>query len=103
MTERPKQRAYRARHDSVIEVYDEDGKSVFWSGKLVNSSVGGVCFSTTKELSVGEHILARVRIFGEGVREIAGRIVWMRPDKNCCLYGLKFDTGKRVYHTGELI
>lgn len=102
MTGRHKHRPHRARHDSVMEVYNEDGKSVSWSGKLVNLSSGGVCFSAARELAMGEHILARLRVFGEGVKEIAGRIVWILPDKNSRLYGLKFDSVKRIYPTGEL-
>ncbi len=102
MADRHKLRPKRTSHDSVMEVYDATGKSVAWSGKLIDISSGGACFAADRELSAGDLILARVRIFGEGVKEIAGRIVWARKDKRGTLYGLKFDSAKRIYPTGEL-
>jgi hypothetical protein len=85
-----------------MEVYNKDGKSIAWSGKLVDLAVGGACFSTVRRLVIGEHILAWIRVFGEAVKEVTGHIVWARPCKNGRLYGLKFDSIKKVYPTGEL-
>lgn len=82
-----------------MEAYD--GKKLAWSGKLIDISAGGACFTTTKELKTGDSITATVRVFGEGVRVISGRIVWTRQDKRGTLYGLKFESETRIYPTGE--
>lgn len=100
MTTRHNQRPQRTSHDSILEAYD--GKKLAWSGKLIDISAGGACFTTTKQLNTGDAITATVRIFGEGVRELSGRIVWVRQDKRGTLYGLKLETEKKIYPTGEL-
>ena len=92
-------RQERAHHDSVMEVYNETGKTIAWSGKLVDFSPGGLCFSAERQLKPGEHIKARIRIFGEGIMEVSGNVAWARQENNRWLYGLKFDS---LTNHGEL-
>ena len=96
------QRPQRTRHDSILEAYDGTGKTLAWAGKLIDISSGGACFTAARELNTGDTVKATVRIFGEGVKEISGRIVWTRKDARGTLYGLKFDATKKIYPTGEL-
>ena len=100
MNPRHGQRPQRTSHDSILEAYE--GKKLAWAGKLIDISAGGACFTTAKELKTGDAVTATVRIFGEGVREISGRIVWARQDNRGTLYGLKFEATKKIYPTGEL-
>ncbi|HBA60810.1 MAG TPA: hypothetical protein DCZ92_08325 [Elusimicrobia bacterium] len=99
MFNRHKPRPERVTHDSIMEVYKPDGKTLAWSGKLVDFSTGGLCFTTDRELKQGEHLSARIRIFGEGLMEVAGTVAWTRLEGARRLYGLKFDS---VTNHGEL-
>ena len=87
----------RQRHNSVLEIYDESGKFIAWTAQMVNFSMGGAAFSTTKLLDTGTYIHARIRILGKGVMEISGNVVWGRRKTNTNLYGVKFDSLKSIY------
>ncbi|HAF94708.1 MAG TPA: hypothetical protein DCG50_01475, partial [Elusimicrobia bacterium] len=94
MPSKNNRRFERQRHNSVLEIYDESGKSIAWTAQLVNFSMGGASFSTTKLLDTGTHIRARIRILTKGVMEISGKVVWGRKKTNSNLYGIKFDSIK---------
>ena len=96
-----KRRARRERHDSALEIYEEGGRAVAWSAKLVDFSTAGVCFLTPRVLKTGEHLRARARIFGKGVFEIFGQVVWSRARTNATFYGVRFDSVKNLSPAGE--
>ena len=91
MNPQDKRRAPRRKHDSVLELYDEEGHFITGTGRLVNYSKVGVCFSTTKALKIGERLRARLRLLGEGSLEVSACVVWARKNPNTVLYGLAFD------------
>lgn len=85
-------RAPREHHDSVMELFDEDGRFITGIGRLVNVSTVGVCFSSTHKLEKGEHIRARLRLLKTGPLEVEGHVVWVRKRPNSILYGVAFDS-----------
>ncbi|MBU2572980.1 MAG: PilZ domain-containing protein [Elusimicrobia bacterium] len=91
-----KRRAPRQRHDSVLELYDEFGKLIVGIGKLVDFSMVGACFSTTKLLADGERVNARLRLLQEGVLDISAHVVWSRRQANATLYGIEFDLVRKA-------
>jgi len=66
------------------------------TGRLVNFSKVGVCFSSTKALKVGDRLRARLRLLTEGTLEVSSRIVWTRKKPNTYLYGLAFDSVQQI-------
>ena len=96
MNPKDKRRAPRSRHDSVLELYDEEGHFITGTGRLINFSKVGVCFSTTKALKTGERLRARLRLLREGTLEVSARVVWTRKKPNTILYGLAFDTVQQI-------
>ena len=92
MNDNDKRRAARSKHDSVLELYDEGGHFITGTGRLVNFSKVGICFSTTQALGKGERLRARLRLLREGALEVAAHIVWIRKKPNTILYGLAFDS-----------
>ena len=89
-------RAPRADHDSIIEVFDADGDLIIGIGRLVNFSNAGVCISTTKVLEIGQKVTARIRLLREGAIEASARIVWSRKKPNSILYGIEFDSIRKI-------
>jgi len=87
-----KRRAPRAKHDSVLEIYDADGHLIIGIGRLVNFSNVGICFSSTKVLNKGQKLTARVRLLKEGTIEVTARVVWVEKKSNSFLYGIEFDS-----------
>jgi hypothetical protein len=102
MSARDKRRAPRERHDSVIEIFDKDGKLIAWAGKLVNCSATGACFSAVRHLTVGDQVNARLRLLDKGALDISAHVVWRLKKAVTHLYGIKFDYVQNVYPTGEL-
>lgn len=98
---RHKQRAERVRNDSVLEVFDKDGKKLLWSGRLVDHSATGACFITEKTLAMGAQVHARMRIFGRGYVDITARVVRTGKKDKLNLYGIQYDSVKDVHPTGE--
>jgi len=96
MPSRENRRAPRSRHDSVLELYDEDGHFITGVGRLVNFSMVGACFATTKVLKQGEKLKARVRLLKEGTLEVLAHVVWMRKKTNTFLYGIEFKNVKKT-------
>ena len=96
MNPKEKRRAVRTRHDSVLEIFDQEGHFIVGIGRLVNFSQVGVCFSTTNALHPGEKLRARLRLLKEGTLEVSARVVWTKKKPNAILYGLAFDTVKKL-------
>lgn len=101
MDRRYKRRAERVRNDSVLEGFGRDGKKLLWSGRLVDHSAAGACFTTEKVLAVGARVRARMRVFGRGYVEISARVVRAGKKDRLNLYGIRYDLVKDVHPTGE--
>lgn len=97
-----KRRASRACHDSVMEVFDNSGKNVSWSGRLMDCSISGARFCSKQLLAIGDKIKARLRLLDKGVLQISAHVVWSRKEENTSVYGIQFDSVKRVHPTGEI-
>ena len=91
-----KRRAPRAKHDSVLEIYDADGHLIIGIGRLINFSNVGICFSSTKVLDKGQKLCARLRLLKEGALEVSARVVWVKKRPASMLYGLEFDTVQKI-------
>ena len=91
-----KRRAPRAKHDSVLEIYDAEGHLIIGIGRLVNFSNVGICFSSTKVLNKGQKLSARVRLLKEGMIEVTARVVWVEKKSNSLLYGIEFDSIQKI-------
>jgi len=93
---REKRRAPRDRHDSVLELFDKDGDLITGVGRLVNFSTIGACFASTQAFKIGARVRAHLRLLKEGRLGITGRIVWSRKKINHHLYGIEFDSIRRL-------
>lgn len=85
-------RAPRAPHDSVLELFDEDGRLAAAVLRLHDVSSVGASFSTTRAFSKGQVLRGRMRLLGVGVLEFTGRVVRFKERENSTLYGVEFDT-----------
>lgn len=85
-----KRRAPRARHDSVVELLDASGRRC-GSGRLIDFSRVGMCFSSTESFEIGERLQALVRLLKSGRLRVSGRVVWSRRRMNALRYGVAFD------------
>ncbi len=94
-----KRRAPRARHDSVVEIFDSEGHLIIGIGRLVNFSNVGICFSSTKVLEKGKPLVARVRLLKEGALEVSARVVWVKKKPNSMCYGIEFDSIQKIQPT----
>jgi hypothetical protein len=92
-----KRRALRQRHDSVLEIYDEEGHFITGTGRLVNFSKVGVCISSTQALACGERLRARLRLLKEGTLDVSAKVVWIRKKPNANLYGLAFESVAQIH------
>ncbi len=84
-------RAPRARHDSVLELYDSSGKFIAGIGRLIDVSRSGACFASNLSLPEGEKFSARLRLLGEAIHDCRARIIWARRKNNAILYGIEFE------------
>jgi hypothetical protein len=89
-------RLSRARHDSVLEIFDSSGKLIAGIGRLVDFSRTGACFASTATLPAGQKITARLRLLREGSFDVRARIVWARKKTNTTLYGIEFEEVNEV-------
>jgi hypothetical protein len=101
MRSKDNRRAPRKRHNSVIEVFDGSGKVIAWTGKLVDCSETGACFSTVRNLADGERLQARLRLLDRGVLDISAHVIWRRKGLRDSNYGIKFDSVQSVPQAGE--
>lgn len=101
MGDKDKRQAARENHDSVIEILDADGKFSA-SGRLSDFSSTGASFSISGAVKIPEKFRARLRLLGKGVLEVEASVVRTSKEKNATYYGVKFDSVKTVYPTGEL-
>lgn len=83
--------ASRARHDSVLELYDASGRLLERSVRLVDVSATGARLTTTAVLRKGGEVRGRLRLLKEGVKEFGGRVLWVKERTNSNLYGIAFD------------
>ncbi len=95
-----KRRARRDKHDSVVEIFDGSGK-LKGTGRLADFSLSGISFSSEETFRKGEKLCARLRLLGKGVMEASGEVVWAREENNRRLYGVKFDSLRSIFPTGE--
>ena len=92
MNPKDKRRATRTKHDSVLELYDEGGHFITGTGRLVNFSKVGICFSSTQRLRKGERVGVRLRLLNERTFEVSAHVVWIKKKPTAALYGLAFDS-----------
>lgn len=101
MNGKDKRQSAREDHDSVIEILDPSGKFSA-SGRLSDFSSTGASFSTSGAAPLPAKFRARLRLLGKGVLEVEASVVRTSKEKNATSYGVKFDSVKTVYPTGEL-
>lgn len=87
-----KRRAPREKHDSVLDLYDEDGKHVSGVALMTDVSETGASFRSTLKFTKGVQIRARLRILGQKPLVITGRVVRIKEFTNHTLYGVAFDS-----------
>lgn len=85
-------RSPRVRHDSVLELYDEEGRLAAGAATLVDVSSVGISFTTTRAFAKGAQVRGRLRLLDAGVLEITGRVVRLKERTNSTLYGVEFDS-----------
>lgn len=93
---RESRRAPRVRHDSVLELYDEEGHLTASVLKLVDVSSVGASFSTTHTFAKHAKIRGRLRLLNIGVLEIEGHVVRLKERTNSNLYGMEFDSVRTI-------
>ena len=93
-TAKEERRAPRVPHDSVLELFDAEGRLMAEALKLVDVSSLGASFSTTRLFAKGAKIRGRLRLLNFGVLEIEGRVVRLKERTNSTLYGVRFDSVK---------
>ena len=90
-------RAKREGHDSIMEVFSESERGILlWTAKLFNFSTTGASFLTAKNLNKGDYVSARIRILEKGVMEITGKIVRTKKESKLNLYGIRFESVKKI-------
>lgn len=99
MTPREQRRAPRARHDSALELFNEQGQLLPAAVQtLVDISDTGASFLSTRDFAKGARIRGRVRRFGRPPLDFTGRIVRRREHParaNSILYAVEFDPAGR--------
>ncbi len=80
MTDKENRRSPRRSHNSVVEIYDEEGNAIAEVARLVDFSEVGACFSTPKVFAVGKKLRLRLRLLREGRLYIWAKIVWSKKE-----------------------
>ncbi len=96
MEPREMRRSPRAKHDSVVEIFDAEGHLIIGIGRMINFSNVGICFSSTQVLKKGQRLHARIRLLREGALETSAHIVWVKKRPAFMLYGIAFDTIQKI-------
>jgi len=89
-------RSPRVPHDSVLELYDAEGRLTAGGVTLVDVSAVGASFTTTRVFVKGEKVRGRLRLLDAGVLEVAGRVVRLKERTNSTLYGVEFDSVRAI-------
>ena len=95
MDGKEKRRSPRAKHDSVIEIFNVEGK-VACEGRLIDFSQAGASFSLGVPVVMPDSFRVRLRILDKGVLEARARVAWTRRQKNAMRYGIVFDSLERI-------
>jgi hypothetical protein len=95
MTGKEKRRSPRNKHDSVIEIFNVEGK-VACEGRLIDFSQAGASFSSAVPIVMPDKFRVRLRILDKGVLEAQARVAWMRRQKNVTRYGIVFDSLEHI-------
>ncbi len=99
MDGKEKRRAPRSKHDSVIEIFNIEGK-VACEGRLIDFSRVGAAFSSGVPIVLPDRFRVRLRFLDKGVFEAEARLAWMRRQKNSTRYGIVFDSLKHITPAG---
>src|SRR5690242_1101179 len=94
MNSKDKRRGARRRHESALEIFDASGQFITGTGRLIDVSTVGVCFSSNKKLAPGEPDRARFGLLNGEVVEVASHVVWARRKPHDTLYGLACDAAQ---------
>lgn len=89
-------RAVRAKHDSVLELQDEEGRAISGVVRLIDVSAVGASFASTAALRKGMRLHGRLRLLRTGALDIAGRVVRIKEGSNVTYYGIEFEAVKRA-------
>ncbi|OGS06423.1 MAG: hypothetical protein A2270_06975 [Elusimicrobia bacterium RIFOXYA12_FULL_51_18] len=95
MNGKDKRQAPRDKHDSVIEIFNVEGK-VACIGRLIDFSSLGASFSVGVPIVMPDKFRVRLRLMDKGVLEAEARVAWMRRQANATRYGIKFDSLKQI-------
>jgi PilZ domain-containing protein len=87
-------RSKRTPHDSVLELFDKDGRLLAGVQQLVDVSAVGVSFIATHAFRKGDVVHGRLRLLETGVLEITGRVVRLKERSNSTLYAIEFESVK---------
>jgi len=89
---RDPRRMDRVNYPSALQLQDPAGRFSGEPAQLLNLSLGGLSFSSSRRLGDGERICLRLPAAGKRFLHIIGHIVWTRPDAQESTYGLKIHT-----------
>jgi len=78
---------WRVESRSGLELQDAAGQFDA-AARLMNISLGGVCFASTLKLEQGSQVEAKLRSSKDWLLQLSGRIVWLKPEPTHTLYGL---------------
>lgn len=86
-----KRTAARAKHDPVIEIFDEAGKRVPCVATLSDISASGAGFRSTHQFAKGARISVRLRLLGQAPQALDATVVRHKDFENYTLYAVAFD------------
>lgn len=95
MDGKEKRRAPRSKHDSVIEIFNVEGK-VACECRLIDFSQAGASFFSGVPIVMPDRFRVRLRFLDKGVLEAEARVAWTRRQKNATRYGIVFDSLKQI-------
>jgi len=101
MDGKEKRRAPRAKHDSIIEILNVEGR-VACEGRLIDFSQVGASFYVGVPIVMPDKFRVRLRFLDKGVFEAEARVAWTRRQKNATRYGIVFDTLKQIPFVDEI-
>lgn len=76
---------------SILELGDALGR---WdtTARLVNISLGGICFTSLLKLKKDEAVQAKLRSFQNSLLHLSGRIAWSKTESHHTRYGLEIES-----------